>query len=201
MISLKAAGNAREDYEAASRRNEIEKSLPLAWRRLLQEGDDSLVEALASKVAEICGYEPDTNDCATFLASLVGITYSPDEKPTPPSNEGSGQMGFTLHGQRHSCSTLTLLLQDVFEKLTESDRSFPERFAARKHGRTRRYIARTKEELFPGRLDLSENNSIELSSGWYLGANVSRNETIKRTRLACEVAGLEWNQDLVLHFA
>jgi hypothetical protein len=85
----------------------------------------------------------------------------------------------------------------VLERLSETGTHFLERFAAvPKHGRNRRYLARAKEDLYPGRPDLAQY-SHQLKSGWWVGTNYSRASIKKILEMACEVAGLRFGTDLV----
>jgi len=56
-------------------------------------------------------------------------------------------------------------------------------------GKKRRYLARDKRELYPGRPDLSEQHSVEVVPGWWLGTNYSRRNIQEIIDLALEVAG------------
>lgn len=75
----------------------------------------------------------------------------------------------------------------VFQLLAKADKDFLDRFASRKHGKKRRYIAKDKMELYPGRPDLSEEHSIEIVPGWWMGTNYSRNNIQQILDLALEV--------------
>ena len=55
--------NAQSDNRNANREREIARTMPLAWNTLLSEADD-LLELLADKVADLCGFKPDTETCA-----------------------------------------------------------------------------------------------------------------------------------------
>lgn len=84
----------------------------------------------------------------------------------------------------------------VFEELAKRDPEFPERFAALpKHGRKRRYIARTREELYPGSPHLA-SNALQLGSGWWVDAHASRSGIERRIKMACEVARVGYGKDL-----
>ncbi len=63
-----------------------------------------------------------------------------------------------------------------------------ERFAARKHGKKRRYLAQSRNELYPDRPDLSEEYAVEIADGWWMGTNYSRRDLQKMIDLAREVA-------------
>ena len=105
--------------------------------------------------------------------------------------------GFSLEGLEVRCRNARDVLVSVFEELVKRDASFPERFASLpKHGRTRRYLARERDELYPGRPDLVANHSHRLSCGWWLGVNISRKQVERIVRMACGVADLRFGRDL-----
>jgi hypothetical protein len=89
-------------------------------------------------------------------------------------------------------------LTKLFGLLAQEDASFLERFAARKHGKKRRYLAQNKNELYPGRPDLAEQHSIEIREGWWLGTNYSRRNIQEIADLALDVAGPSLRR--VIHF-
>lgn len=213
--------NAQSDYRDVNREREIERILPQAWDTLLSEADDLLVEILADKVADLCGYKPDSETCAAFLSSIAKNTSpivadrrpnstpsrpmpsqsdSNGQPPTPSSRTRSkGQTWFILHGHQYACRNATDVMVSVFERLAENDSTFSERFAARKHGRSRRYLARDKYELYPGKPKLCEDESQQLTCGWFVSTNWNTSSKSKIIKLACEVAGLEFGRDLIIN--
>jgi hypothetical protein len=202
--ALKAA---REDYQNVARQRQIEETLPKAWLKLVEEEDELLLELLADRVESLCGYKPDPDTVAGFLSNNVflksGIDASRGRGDFHSLDRGSsgrpdtGQLGFTLKGQQYPARNAREVLVRVFEALANNDPIFLERFASLpKHGRTRRYLARAREELYPGRPDLVSEFSHELRPGWWLGINLSRNAIERIIRMACEVAGLRYGGDL-----
>ena len=208
--------NAQSDYRDVNREREIERILPQAWNSLLSEADELLLELLAEKVSDLCGYKPDTETCAVFLSTItrnVGIgtagrppksmsvlpPINSDEPPTPPGpQQNIGQTGFTLEGHWHQCRNAIEVLTSVFEKLSESDPMFPERFASRKLGYKRSFLALNKYDLHPDR-EYCEKNARELRSGWFIDTKQSNSRKRKVIEVACEVAGLEFGSDLVIN--
>jgi len=90
--------------------------------------------------------------------------------------------------QEFSAGSAREVMTTLFELLAKEDDTFLERFASRKHGRKRRYLAKDKYELYPGRPDLAKENSVEVVSGWWLGTNYSRKNIQDIINLALEVA-------------
>lgn len=117
--------------------------------------------------------------------------------PAPAPAEARG-IGFELAGKFYPGTNGRDVLIQVFELLSQRDPTFLERFAALpEHGRTRRYLAQTALELYPERADLAPH-SAQLSSGWWVGTNLSHEAIQRVIKMACEVAGLGYERELVL---
>lgn len=224
VIQGKAFDNAKADYESSNREAAIQQSLPEAWRKLLENPDESLVNLLAEKVEYLCGFKPDHKLCAEFISNSQVPSPTPSARPLNPSPYGGhlteaprvnrpvtspslpmvsrlmpGEIGFVLLGQTYRCSTVKDVLICVFEKLAERDKEFPRLFAARRHGTRRRYLAPSRQELFPHRLDQQEQYSYRTNFGWYIATNHGRASSTTVIQLACEVAQLEYGKDLILN--
>jgi hypothetical protein len=207
---------ARADYQNVARERQIKASLPEAWCKLVEDEDDLLLELIADRVESLCGYKPDPDTVAAFLREttdskqpIITPAASP-AKPhpttrsalpstvTPLPNQQLAYRGFVLHGQMHPARNARDVLVKVFTELANRDATFLERFAALpKHGKTRRYLSRKQNELYPGRPDLVRDHSFELKPGWWLGINLSRRAVAEIIKMACEVAGLQYGADLV----
>jgi len=217
VVSGKAIEAARTDYRNVSRDRQIKTTLPLAWKKLIEEQDGLLIELLADKVESLCGYRPDEDAVSNFLAKESGIE-APKKQPAQPkpNNEyisprpqpaidrtslrhKNGTYGFTLNGEYHKAVNAKDVLIQVFDALAQADSTFIERFAALpKHGRKRRYLSANPDDLYPGRPDLVEESSCRLASGWWIGTNVSKAAIVKIIEMACDVAGIRFGQDLIV---
>lgn len=206
IVSGAAIEAAREDYRNVSRDRQMKATLPKAWAKLVEEEDELLLELVADRVESLCGYKPDPDTVARFLKENISLrtlgTAPPPRPPAPhppvalPGNL-PGFVGFVFNAQRYPARNALDVLVSVFEALSQHDATFLERFAALpKHGRTRRYLARSPEELYPGRPDLSHEHSTQLSSGWWLGTNVSRAQIERIIKMACEVARVKYGREL-----
>jgi hypothetical protein len=206
VCSGKAIEAAKRDYQNVTRQREIKANLPIAFAKLIQEQDEALIEILADRVENLCGYKPEPDVVADFLSkgvpTNVGAFASAELRPSPSKStmvtpQAQPSYGFTLLGRHYPAKNPTAVYYGVFEELSKRDPTFLPRFAALpKHGKKRRYVAQTKEELYPGRLDLVESHSHQLSSGWWIGTNYSTGTKEKIIRLACEVAGVTFGTDL-----
>lgn len=200
---------ARNDYRKTAARREMARNLPMAWRDLVNDQDELLIELLADKVESLCGYKPDPDDVVAFLADRVSVAGAPPPRPPTPSipqpAQGGGSGGpqppyFKLRGTVYQCSSARDVLTKVFERLSALDASFPERMAARpKHGRKRRYIARERQDLYPDRPDLARDYAHRLSNGWWISTNYGTRQIEGRILpMAAEVAGLDYGTDLIV---
>lgn len=211
IVSGAAIEAAREDYRNVSRDRQMKATLPKAWAMLVEEEDELLLELVADRVESLCGFKPDPDTVARFLKDHIfsrtpsAATQPPRQivpPPTPAAPVGSpvGAVGYIINGQRYPAKNARDVLVSVFEALSQRDATFLERFAALpKHGRTRRYLARSPEELYPGRPDLSREHSTQLSSGWWLGTNVSRAAIERIIEMACEVARINYGRELSIN--
>ena len=218
-----AIAAAREDYKNVSRSRQMLSTLPEAWAKLVAEEDELLLELLADKVESLCGFKPDVDTVARFLRENVGLRGSqqataqgtrtplpvppapaPSQKAKPmtaaPSDARLGGVGYTFEGRFTPCRNGREVLIAVFEALATRDPTFLERFAARpKHGRTRRYLARSPDELYPGRPDLAREHSFKLQSGWHVGTNVSHAQIERIIEMACEVSRVRFGKELIVN--
>lgn len=224
VTSGEAIAAAREDYRNASRTRQMLSTLPEAWSKLVTDEDDLLLELVADKVESLCGFKPDVDTVAKFLRENVWLhrrvpsasptaRSAPGQRATPTSVSAEGRVpatpaspimpgstGFTIQGRWVACRNGREVLVAVFEALADRDPTFLERFAARpKHGRTRRYLARSAEELYPGRPDLAREFFAKLKSGWFVGTNASHAAIRQIIEMACEVAALRYGVDVVVH--
>lgn len=213
-ISGAAIEAAREDYRNVSRERQMKFTLPKAWSRLLEEEDELLIELVADRVENLCGYKPDPDTVARFLKENVALksvtgatpqlsrtqTAAPVVVPIAErigSTHKPSAIGFVFEGRNYPARSAREVLEGVFEALAKRDATILERFASLpKHGRTRRYLSRNSNDLYPGRPDLVRDHSMQLTSGWWLSTNHSRATIERIIEMACDVAHLKYGKDL-----
>lgn len=212
ICSGEAMKAARADYQNVARERQIKDTLPQAWRKLVEDEDELLLELVADRVESLCGYKPDPDMVAGFLRSASTLIVVPPASsarpravvpPTPLPSPATArdrqlsQIGFNLNAQFHPARNARDVLVKVFTELANRDATFLERFATLpKHGRTRRYLARTPNDFYPERPDLARDHSRELKEGWWLGVNLSRAAIARICEMACGVTGLRYDTDL-----
>jgi hypothetical protein len=95
-------------------------------------------------------------------------------------------------GERLEASSLGLLFASLVDLLAELDPAVLER-VSKLTPRRRRYVARAKEGVHPGRPDLK---TIKTKSGWWVSANVGREDVARAIRAVCIAANLQFGQDI-----
>lgn len=204
---------ARADHDSTAIRRTINDNLPIAWRKLIEEQDSLLIDLISEKVADLCGYQPEPDMVADFLVGQLRTSIQPFQQanvpPTPfvppiqptkritPVNSNRS-IGYTLNGVTTSARSAAEVLVKVLDELSAQDPNFLTRFASRKHGRRRRYVAQNREDLYPERPDLMELSK-QLSTGWWVGTNYSKSNIHDILKLTCEVAGLNYGQNFVVN--
>jgi hypothetical protein len=200
--SGEALKSALAEHNSASIAREVKTNIPIAWKKIIEEQDSILIDLISEKVADLCGYKPEPDLVSAFLLEQL-TTPSPPTPGRPPTHlQGPikpGQIGYALQGRITHLRSAVDILVNVLDELSKRDASFITRLASRKHGRSRRYVARTREELYPGRPDLAEYSK-QLSNGWWVGTNYSKSNISQIIQLACEVAGLRYGDDLIANF-
>jgi predicted type IV restriction endonuclease len=72
---------AQDDYAGLRKDREIAATVPVAWRKLLDEKDELLVDLISDQVESLCGYKPDPDVVTRFLTeqarSLPATTTPP----------------------------------------------------------------------------------------------------------------------------
>jgi len=215
VCSGEAFANARNDYQSIRRQREAEATLPAAWQQVVKEQDGILVELLSDQVESLCGYRPDPDVVSEFLTTRLVLrggefASSPvkrrqpvqpaPQEPVQARENGRATLsatGFELQGRFFAARNGRDAMIKLFQELDQRDGTFLERFAALpKHGKRRRFVARTREELYPGRQDLARDHAFELRPGWWIGTNygvIQMNGIIEK---ACDVAGLRFGTDV-----
>lgn len=208
---------ARKEYRSRNRRSQAKQAIPEAWRELVEKGDETLVEILANAVESKAGVRPEDDDVAEFLLKLGQVhvpvatksfpSVQPDPNPahqtthTPRKADTARRGQLVLKGKAYRYANAKEAMTIILTELAKQDSNFLER--ASRHpdatGRKRQYIARTEEQLYPDREDLREYKE-SLPGGWFVSTNL--NNVLKKNiiKLAAEVAGLTFGQDVVVDF-
>ncbi len=218
VCSGEAIEAAKRDYKDVAKHRQIEKTLPYAWRQLLERPDELLLELLAIKVEDICGYKPELEACEEFIVNsieseegisnrqrsqiesntLKRLSPHPTRRSRPIVKNAKIEVNF--FGKDLKVNSAREAMTTIFKRLQQRDTTFFNRFISVPHGKKRRYLARDRYELYPDRPDLCELHSIEIEPGWWMGTNYSKGNILQIIQLACEVAGLQFGTDIKVKF-
>ena len=217
LASGSALATARDEYRDRSRRSNARQAIPVAWREIVENGDEMLHELLADAVESKVGIRPDDADVATYLSGLTvpdGVppverlplhkaasagktrSASPDVRSQSP-RRGTG----VLHGQEFKFATAKEAMVFVLSELAKVDATFLQRCASHPafRGRKRRHVARRAEDIYPDRPDLQEYCE-PLPGGWLVETNLNNPTKMRLIRGAAEVAGLRFGLDVIVEF-
>jgi len=143
-ISGETIKMTHEDYKNQRNKKIVEQSLPEAWKRLVEERDEILIDLLANSVENVCGFKPDVEMIIDFLDDKIGIvnekdfqrpinrpvnktTLKPTKQPTNQEQintdahflnedfKGNKPYAFVIQGQRFSVKNW----QDVYTKIID----------------------------------------------------------------------------------
>ena len=216
VLDGQARKHAETDLDSRWRQRKAEEALPSVWSRLAEDRDGPLVELVRSSVRDECGITPPAESVIRFLrdarperdsAPLLrpGRTAHPDRAATPPQRQrsrdrrsGEGRYSYTLKGDTRRFRTSGEMMAAIFAAFAKNDAAFCERFRKRRSGREREYVARSREELFPGQPRLWKSNAWELPGGYFLGTHMGNPQKEDLIRVACEVAGLKFGRELTV---
>ncbi len=205
---------AKQDHEDRSRRLDARRSIPDAWRELVEEGNDELTRLLAEAAESKAGIRPSDDDVAEFLGKLgpaqTKVTMSPTiqssldqaPKPTEQTPKGHARGTITLRGTSIPYTNAKEAMVIVLRELAQDDPTFLERCSRHRafQGRKRRYIAQRLKDLYPGRPDLQKSHHEELPGGWIVGTHLNNRSKMALIRAASEVGGLTFGRDLIVEF-
>ena len=213
-----ALEHARTEYRSRNRRAQARAAIPDAWRELIDKGDEQIVQLLADVVESKTGTRPEDDDVAEYLATLGStkpyraLTTFPAPPPRPsvetapghrrPSSRASESLRsgtLVLLGKTYEYSNAKEAMLTVLRELALREASFLERCAQHPdaQGRKRRYIARTPEAPYPDRPDLHGYHAV-LPGGWVAATNLNNVLKVTLIRLAADVAGLVFGEDIVV---
>lgn len=77
----------KDDIQPAPSQSQIETGLPEAWNRLVQDGDELLLNLIAEKARSLQGHKPTPAQVSKFLRGLQEYEAQPNEAAAPASEQ------------------------------------------------------------------------------------------------------------------
>lgn len=173
-----------------TRRKEVREAVPRVWHTLLNTPDSSLYEVIKGAVERTSGYRPSSDDLKEFLTKVVAPIEVDRGHPKVVDilERYHRIVGFVLNGEKRFTGAARPTLIELIKEFHRLDSSFMISFATKTRGRTRRLVAKTKDELYD-KHHLSVKYSEYLENGWWIGTNINVAVIRKYIRTACEIMG------------
>ena len=188
VISDRAIEKAENLYKSRQKQYLIKETLPKAWKKIITEPDELLVELLADTTEKLCGYKPDNETVEQFLIKIAQapITQIKKEISTsvhlpsgqisrPPSGGYTGKsiVAFTFKETRYPVRSWKEMLIKVTNLMLSAHREQFDK-VLNLVGRKRPYFTRNPNALrSPERVDNTEI---------YVETNLSANSIVKLSK-------------------
>lgn len=200
---------AKKEYRDRNRRSQAQADIPSAWDELVEKGDERLVDILASAVESRVGIRPTDDDVLDFFSNSLNLrsstVVSTDQVPAVVNHQGRQSVGvargrrgsLTLFGRQYEYRNANEAMVIVLRELAKRDPSFLEKCSRHPNmrGHSRKYIARTPEELYPDSPSLRDLRQA-LPGGWFVLTDINNHQKKAIIKIAAEVAGLTWDRDI-----
>ena len=207
--SGEARRRAERDYEAVRRQKEAASNYASVWGRLLAGPDPLLLDLFSEEVGNETGVRPEPESAARFIRSQARAAVASQGSPKRTRTKrrkvaASAKVGpddppsLTFRGETETFKSGAEVLVAVFNKLASLDPDFCRRYSEQHRGKVRRYVAKSRDLLYPGR-HRPASASHRLLGGWWLATHCSNPGKVKRIMKACEVAGIEFGRDVIVH--
>ncbi len=202
VISNRAVENAENLYKSNQKQNLIKETIPKAWKKIITEPDELLVDLLSETTEKLCGYKPDNETVEKFLLNINKEPVIQSKKETTPlmqsspnqvftpsmdteSYSGKTVVAFTFKGKRYEVHTWREVLIKVTNiMLSTHKEQFDKVFSI--VGRKKSYFTKDPSEL----IDPKEIGNI----GIYVETTLSANRIVKLSRDIIELFGYKRNQ-------
>ena len=140
------------------------------------------------------------NQLAALQQTIAGLQRGldvPAPVPAPLPALRPLRSGYRLFGQDFPTRFAKDTFVDLLRQFAELEPAFPARFqqAASRIGRSRRYVGRTPQEVYPMKPGLWKHTE-SFAPGWLVGTNESDDKKRQLLKLACQVMGLRFGRDV-----
>ena len=197
VISGKAIDNAEKIYKGRQKLDLIKVTMPKAWKRIIEESNEGLIEIIAETTEKMCGYKPDADTVANFISKInSGTDIQPSLRttivPIPKTRIGYIQTGFTgksiasfiFQGAKYDVRTWKDLLLQLCNIIFSTHRNNFEQ-VLNLTGRKRPYFTRRPDEL----RSPCQINGTDI----FVEINLSSNSIVKLSREVIALFGYSEN--------
>ncbi len=197
--------NAQQDYDDHEKQVQASEKFEEVFHALVTEGAPALVSLFCDHVERRAQARPHETNVRKFLRERTAgpspRPRSPDDlgsrpppRPAPKRHDpqpGPAVASFTWFGETVTCVSDTKVFVEVMKALGERESGTYERIAPELAGRTRRVLARNREDLYaPDSRRVVLDSVQSLPGGWWLATHSSSSQKDRTLRRARELAGI-----------
>ena len=210
-----------KEKQEKQERDKLMASLPKIWEELKQDQTSPLYE-LMSRAIEEAGVKKYPEIISEFISRLgLGqmpptsesppqrppATYVADELTPAPQHEPISRnirtylIGYTLYGKKYKTSRWKEALIEIFNEFITRDPEFVSNFRRtypRYWTNRKQLVADRQNEVYLGSPHLVAR-AYQLNNGQWIDTVLSQEAIVSRIKDACEVMGLRYDVDLILH--
>lgn len=157
--------------------------------------DDETFDAVTARCADLARKEALAATVPAPALAPLSLNESAQPLLDPVSTWPEATTGLyvaSIFGVPIGANTLGALLRNVVDAIHDLDPPAIERLSQMK-ARTRRYVAREREQVHAGRRDLPV---LQTRSGWWVSANIGRPDLVRSFRALCRASGLRYGHDI-----
>jgi predicted type IV restriction endonuclease len=211
LRSGEAQSDAQKDYASRANERMASDTLKRAWSELLAEPDPFLIDLLVERTEALCGIRPSLESAETFLLGATGVqptlsgraptsatrtSASPVQEAPQLKNGAANKLTASFRGRHISGRGATAAFLEVLRALATEYPERIEQIATAAKGRKRNHVARTPEDVYPDRPDLT-HTVVELVPGWFVGTNIANREKHRIIKAACGACGIRFGTDVI----
>jgi predicted type IV restriction endonuclease len=184
-----ALKSAERVYKSHQKKQILREAIPKAWKKIISEPDDLLVDLLIETAEKICGFRPEIGDVERFLKEDLSDLSTvappapeahvpPPGLPPPPSSLADDYINkridyFVFLGKKHNPRSWQDLLLSVATELYRRHRNHFEKCLVLR-GSKMTYFSKNPNELrYPKRI---------ADSQYYVEAKLNSNSIVRRSR-------------------
>ncbi len=209
IVSGSAKEEAQKIFKSKQKNEEVKRTLPEAWSKLLEEPDELLRDLLTEKVQTICGHKPEDGIAEDFLRS-VHTSEQPvhnlslqetqnvrhGKQKISRHNSSSGKItGIRYKKDIYKVKTAIDALEVTLSLLAEEDINFLPKLKSVTETKSRNLVSRDKNKLYKKTPTLLRVHiPRRLPNGWWMGTNMSREQIEKRIKQACVLSGVSFGK-------
>ncbi len=202
VISNKAIENAENIYKSNQKQNLIRETLPKAWKKIMEEPDEILVDLLSETTERLCGYKPDNETVEKFLLNInIESATKPKKEAIQPTQlstnrvftslmdtenyTGKSITAFTLNGIKYGVNSWKEMLIKITNLMLSTHREQFDK-VLNLTGRKRPYFTKNPNKLrHPERIN---NTDI------YVETHLNSNRIVKLSKDIIELFGYKRDQ-------